>query len=322
MKAIDTTFLALLEHLHRGGQFGYWWAYDRYRDIKRTYWWPVDRPTPLPDIAGADLYYSVNALACIPTTNAAGDPAVAEHVRGRREHIATISCLFADLDAKDFASTRDLYRHLFDLPLEPSAIVASGSGGLHCYWLLHDAFTIDSDDHRDAIAYIQRAWAAAMGADPAACNLSQSLRVPGTQNYKCSPIQPVSLWRCELNRTFALADLTIWLPPPPTPRTTQPGPSANSFDKRPITKFNASTPIGQLLERYGYQWAGRRYMISPYSGSKRPGVLVDEVENKCFVFTAGDPLFDSHRRSPFDVVLTLDFAGDRERALDAIKAVL
>lgn len=319
MKALDATFQLLLEHLHRGGSgmWSYWWLNDRVTGRKNTCWWPVGSPTPLAHQPGVDMYFGLNPVREIPQTDSNGDPAPPEHVCGRNELISVVNALFCDFDLKDFSSQQALFSHVLNLPVEPSCIIASGSGGLHLYWLLSKPFTIDSSDHRDAIQYIVRTWAAFCGADLSASHLKQAPRVPGSYNHKHNPARPVALWLCDVNKVYDLGDLTIHLPAPQVSRS-QPRSPANPFDG-PITRFNTAVPIADLLERFGYRRSGRRRMISPYSGSGRDGVAIDEVRNKCYVHTGGDPLATGFWASPFDVLMTLDFGGDRDRALAAIR---
>lgn len=63
-------------------------------------------------------------------------------------------------------------------PHRPHAVVASGSGGAHVYWLLVDEV---SGEHCEAL---NRMLAAALGADPVSANRGRLLRVPGTLNHK------------------------------------------------------------------------------------------------------------------------------------------
>lgn len=58
--------------------------------------------------------------------------------RTKEEDVANVGLLYADLDVKpgSFSSTEDAWTFLVGLIHKPSAIVASGSGGLHAYWRL------------------------------------------------------------------------------------------------------------------------------------------------------------------------------------------
>jgi hypothetical protein len=60
----------------------------------------------------------------------------------------------------------------------PHAVVASGSGGAHAYWLLADELAGERCES------LNRMLAAALGADPASTNRGRIMRLPGTLNYK------------------------------------------------------------------------------------------------------------------------------------------
>jgi len=60
----------------------------------------------------------------------------------------------------------------------PHAVVASGSGGAHAYWLLAEEV---SGEHCESL---NRMLSAALGADPASTNRGRIMRLPGTLNHK------------------------------------------------------------------------------------------------------------------------------------------
>jgi hypothetical protein len=60
-------------------------------------------------------------------------------------------------------------------------------------------------------------------------------------------------------------------------------------------------------------------MISPDSGSARPGVTIDHDGNRAYVHTGGDVLADGYWKKPFDVVRLLDCGGDFRKALEQIR---
>lgn len=59
--------------------------------------------------------------------------------RGTEDNVAYLPGVYADIDIKPngFSSKEEILAFLADLPLPPSAIVGSGSGGVHAYWKLH-----------------------------------------------------------------------------------------------------------------------------------------------------------------------------------------
>lgn len=197
---LDPDFEALLTHLHRGGQAGYYW-----RKGQGSTWWNGGSPPALP--ARNDVYFGVH-------------PATAAGERGERTTLASVTALnslFAEFDAKDFAGDKSLaLAHVHQLEFSPSAIVDSG-GGFHCYWLIDQPFVLDSDAARERARELQARWVAFVGGDTGAKDLARVLRVPGTFNTKYSPAQPVAFVRCELDLLYELDELAALIPPPPPP---------------------------------------------------------------------------------------------------------
>lgn len=60
--------------------------------------------------------------------------------RVKQGDVANLRNLYVDLDVKEgcFASTEEAWEFIGTIPLRPTAVVASGSGGLHAYWRLRD----------------------------------------------------------------------------------------------------------------------------------------------------------------------------------------
>lgn len=304
-----TDFLA---HLHRGGQFAYYHALPQ----KRSAWYEVSDPPPLcPERARTNLYFSVHPSRIIPPCNAYGEPRPPEYVRSQLRTIAAINCLFAEFDAKDYGDEAAILAHLDALIMPtPSVLVASG-GGVHAYWLLTEPYILDSDDRLQAAKHMQAAWVGVVGGDPGAHDLTRILRVPGSWNYKYDPRRPVRWLRCDLDRTYPLVALTAHLPivkVATVERVAYTGPST-------IDGYNDRAAVGALLEARGYRWAGRRKMLSPYSSTGSPGVTVDEDTNRVFVHHGSDPLHDGYWKRPFDVIRILDFGGDFQRTLTAVR---
>jgi RepB DNA-primase from phage plasmid len=81
----------------------------------------------------------------------------------------------------------------------PHAVVASGSGGVHAYWLLTDELS------GEGCEALNRMLAAALGADPASTNRGRIMRLPGTLNFKpASKGRPPAWCRvvmCDLAKT-------------------------------------------------------------------------------------------------------------------------
>jgi hypothetical protein len=109
---------------------------------------------------------------------------IKEHVtlkqRGTEENVSHLTGVWADLDIKpeSFQSRDEILQFLFGLPHHPTIVVASGSGGIHAYWRLHE-------DEKGYKELAERWWAFL---DEAAgdrkidklVDLTRILRIPGT----------------------------------------------------------------------------------------------------------------------------------------------
>lgn len=187
---LDHRAVRLIRHLHRGGEWGYWWTLPD----RRSTWWAVDRPAPVPE-GDRNVYMGVHPVSAVPAVNAQGKPVRPEQTRGQVAIIAAINCFFAEFDLKDFAGDRArLHAHLASITPKASVVVESG-GGYHLYWLFDEPFVLDSEDARQEAIRLQAAWVDRVGADPASKDLARVLRVPGTRNYKYDPAPVVTIKR-------------------------------------------------------------------------------------------------------------------------------
>ncbi|HEX7244088.1 MAG TPA: DNA-primase RepB domain-containing protein [Solirubrobacterales bacterium] len=99
----------------------------------------------------------------------------------------------------------------------PHAVVASGSGGAHAYWLLAEEV---SGERCEAL---NRILAAALGADPASTNRGRIMRLPGTLNHKPASRGRAPAWcrvvMCDLAKApYRPAVLASGLRDPKAPR--------------------------------------------------------------------------------------------------------
>lgn len=242
----------LLEYLHRGGAFGYWWGVTGEARVSR--WWPVGQPAPIP--TAEHVYFGVHPASEIPHR---GNPA---NLRATIPDIAAVSCLFAEFDAKDEVREADLdpgelariladvqaqnpdltpekaraaalataqqlaiqrdpapymaraLAHIDGLAVAPSVVIGSG-GGYHAYWLLRAPFMLASNEERERARRLQAAWVGYVGGDGAAKDLARVLRVPGTVNRKYDPPRPVVILRADYDRLlYTMPDLETLSRPP------------------------------------------------------------------------------------------------------------
>jgi P4 family phage/plasmid primase-like protien len=194
--------LPFLTHLHRGGSWAYWWILEG----KRTIWWPVGKPLPCPS-GRVNAYFGVH-----PSSN----PKSSRN-RAKSTDIAAVNCLFADLDGKRFdRGKRAAWSHVELLDPPPSVIVDSG-GGYHAYWLLAEPFLLATAAERERARRLQAGWAALVGGDNGAKDLTRVLRVPGTTNYKpdYAPDFPqVQFVKADLDWLYDLEALAALIPTP------------------------------------------------------------------------------------------------------------
>ncbi len=118
---------------------------------------------------------------------------------GSEADVTSIQCLFADLDAKDYAGgEQEIMERLAVLTVDgwpPSILVRSGGGGRHAYWLLERSLALPAAraDRRQNIRDALWAIGDALGLAPKANvvhDLARLLRVPGTTNIKAKYATP------------------------------------------------------------------------------------------------------------------------------------
>ena len=201
---------AFYAHLHDGGAFWLEWT-----DAGRASTWHKTGKFSHNTSGRVNRYFGVHSVMNVPTRNSKGKPARPEHVRSQLSHVAAISCLFSEFDAKDYDGGKPaILAHLDTLPLPPSVIVDSG-GGYHTYWLLVEPFILGSHDEMVKAQRAQSSWVQFTGGDVGAKDLARVLRVPGTRNYKpeYAPDFPlVTVVKGDLDLTYHLDDLVEFLP--------------------------------------------------------------------------------------------------------------
>lgn len=232
--ALDTTTRQLLDLLHRGGQYGYWWTLDevktyeikngprkgQHEKCKRTFWWPVGKPSTPPNGPTEHVYFGVHPVTSIPkerTNKKTGEiyQAKPEYTRPLVTEIAAVNCLFGEFDAKDFARGKaGALAHIDRLSVKPSVLIDSG-GGYHAYWLLSEPCIL-TDSNRQHIKELQNRWVQFVGSDDGAKDLARVLRVPGRPNVKpaYAPDYPVVFpVFAEFDRRYTLEELSSSIPP-------------------------------------------------------------------------------------------------------------
>jgi len=170
----------LLNRLHTGGSFGFFWT----KPGKRSHWFECgDSAAPREIKRDNEVYFGIHPVAECGQSN----------TRSSNETIECVNALYADIDAKSFGGDIELARSAVDgLVPAPSAVVASG-GGFHCYWFSDKTRKLKTPKIRDRISRLQKHWVAFVKGDPGVNDLARILRVPGTYNHKYTPPRLVEL---------------------------------------------------------------------------------------------------------------------------------
>lgn len=127
------------------------------------------------------------------------------------DSVDRVAIAWVDIDDPRRLGTLRRFAH------RPHAVVASGSGGAHVYWLLSEELV------GARCEALNRMLAAALGADPASTNRGRLLRVPGTLNHKRAAKGAASRWcrvvMCDLAKEpYRPAKLAAGLRDPKAPR--------------------------------------------------------------------------------------------------------
>ncbi|MBK9944198.1 MAG: hypothetical protein IPP13_21570 [Kouleothrix sp.] len=218
-----------LNYLHRGGKFAYYWALDEVetfigrdgqeRKKRRSYWFNAGKPARIPQGVTAHIYFGVN-----PTNERGGS-----FKRVTNASVASLNCLFAEFDAKDFDSMAATSAHVEALDPRPSIIVSSG-GGLHAYWLLDEPYLIDDGNRQKAVKLLY-GWVKRVGGDDVK-DLARVLRVPGTRNVKSKygPDFPmVHFTKRDMTCLYAIDELAALVPQQSEPHVVKDSRN-NTFD--------------------------------------------------------------------------------------------
>lgn len=167
----------LLDRLWQNGQYSYYWT----TPDKVSHWFETGNPCQCPN-GNRNVYFGVNPVDVIPSTNAQGQQRPPNLVRSQNNSISAVNCVFCEFDFKDWGTADKIKDHLKQFPF-PSVVTFSG-GGFHLFWLLADTFVIRATEDRERIRAIQANWVNFTDSDKQSKDLARVLRVPGTRNYK------------------------------------------------------------------------------------------------------------------------------------------
>jgi DNA primase RepB-like protein len=149
------------------------------------------------DRAGVGLYFCVSTLR--------------DGANGRsKNNVGWIAGLHADVDYKDHDLAPEEIQRCLDQILLPASLVIETGGGLHAYWLFHEAETATPE----TIARVEtalRRLADHVGGDPQCAECARLMRVPGTTNYKREIPAAVRVLADRPTARYELAELEEWL---------------------------------------------------------------------------------------------------------------
>jgi hypothetical protein len=149
------------------------------------------------DQAGAGLYF------CVGTLRDGG--------RGRsKQNIGWIAGLHADVDYKDLDLASDEIKQRLDQTLLQASLVIETGGGLHAYWLFHEAEAATPETIARVEAALRR-LADHIGGDPQCAECARLMRVPGTTNYKRETPVAVRVLENRAAARYELGALEDWL---------------------------------------------------------------------------------------------------------------
>jgi hypothetical protein len=149
------------------------------------------------DRAGVGLYFCVSTLR--------------DGANGRsKSNVGWLAGLHADVDYKDHDLAPEEIQHRLGATLLPASLVIETGGGLHCYWLFHEAEAATPE----AVARIEtalRRLADHIGGDPQCAECARLMRVPGTVNYKREVPVAARVLEDRPAARYELAELEEWL---------------------------------------------------------------------------------------------------------------
>src|SRR5215471_19964204 len=149
------------------------------------------------DRTGAGLYFCVGTLR--------------DGANGRsKSNVSWIAGLHADIDYKDHDLTTDEIQRRLDRTLLPASLMIETGGGVHCYWLFHEAEAATPEMVARVEAALRR-LADHIGGDAQCAECARLMRVPGTTNYKREVPIAVRVLEDRPAARYELAELEEWL---------------------------------------------------------------------------------------------------------------
>ena len=200
--------------------------------------------------------------------------------RRSKETVFEITCLHIDIDFRQINVEPDaVLKRLEELEYPPSKVVNSGHG-YHAYWLLSEALPITPElivQTEEAL----RGLANMLGGDPAVCEISRLMRVPGSFNTKNGERLAVTVL-VDSDRRYELDDLREWIAEtrPLIPRKGEAS-TSNPFLAVAIPSSGPTVDVEARLASMRFQGAGDTSIhptqVSVTAAMLSRGVSVDET---------------------------------------------
>jgi putative DNA primase/helicase len=238
------------------------------------------------DRAGAGLYFCVSTLR--------------EGANGRsKNNVGWVAGLHADVDYKDHDLAPEEIKRRLSATLLPASLVIETGGGLHCYWLFHEAEAATPE----AVARVEtalRRLADHIGGDPQCAECARLMRVPGTVNYKREiPVAARVLGDRPAAR-YELAELEEWLTEARPLLTRRPKQGNGAGEPFAAYAGNGAAPIDveARLAALRHQGAGdasiHKTQVQVTAALLERGEAIDDVVAKVLAATKliGDPAWD------------------------------
>jgi hypothetical protein len=126
-----------------------------------------------------------------------------------KANVAELNGLHVDIDFKDVEEGPDaVLAAIRSVALPPSMVVSSGNGA-HAYWFFHEALPA-TPENVERLERALRRLCAHLGGDPAVCEVSRLMRLPGTHNTKDGAWKEVVVTDT-CHARYGLDELEEWL---------------------------------------------------------------------------------------------------------------
>lgn len=186
----------------------------------------------------------------------------------RASTITRVRALFLDIDRKSRSESEceALRRYAVEGRMhdtdqqpaswpQPTAVVASGGGGYHVYWMIDDLPTA-------SFTRLQRELADIFSGDAACVDLPRVMRLPGSIHHKASPTQ-VRLIDCDERRRYATDNLLACIGIE----------SASREDERSTQNSVSAVPASDPV----LAWLSHRTHLLKSGGRRSPNTPIDVV---------------------------------------------